>query len=175
MSSSTLVQQLPHTATAKQGSGRSVPCQASVTSQMWCTEPSSPSLPLPQVNRTTTTAIGNNNKPTQDALSISKRGLQDIRDQLGSEKRNRQHSVLTSGRISTIMGKREGYRLYRTPGGPPLPGLDPITLSMGSATCASLKNGSSCSGQRGPASTRGQKFFHIVFTKNLNSLRTLNL
>ena len=64
------------------------------------------------------------------------RGLQDIRDQLGSEKRNRQHLVLTSGRISTTMGKREGCRPYRTPGGPPLPGLGPLTLGMGSATCA---------------------------------------
>ena len=78
----------------------------------------------------------NNNKHTQDVVYISKRGLQDIRDQLGSEKRNRQHLVLTSGRISTTMGKREGCRPYRTPGGPPLPGLGPLTLGMGSATCA---------------------------------------
>ena len=53
--------------------------------------------------------------------------------------------------------------------------LGPITLGMGNATCASLKNGSSCSGQRGPASTRGQKFFPIVSTKNLNYWRTLSL
>ena len=40
-------------------------------------------LPIPQVNRTTATTIGNNNKPTQDALSISRRDLGSIRDQLG--------------------------------------------------------------------------------------------
>ena len=134
MSSSTLAQQLSHIATARLGSGRSVPCQGNVASQMWCIEPSCPSLHPPQVNRTTATT--GSSKHTQDALSISKKDLQDIRDQLGSEKRNRQHLVLTSGRISTTMGKREGCRPYRTLGGPPLPGLGLITLGMGSATYA---------------------------------------
>ena len=169
MSSSTQAQQLPHIATARPGSGRSVPCLGNVASQMWCTEPNSPPLPQPQDNRTTTTTDNNNNKHTQDVVYISKRGLQDIRDQLGSEKRNRQHLVLTSGRISTTMGKREGCRPYRTPGGPPLPGLGPLTLGMGSATCALLRSTSSCSSQRKPASTRGPKFFPIVSIKNLNS------
>ena len=81
MKNSTLPQQLPHTATARQGSGRSVPCLGNVASQMWCTEPNSPPHHPHQVNRTTATT--GSSKHTQDALSISKKDLQDIRDQLG--------------------------------------------------------------------------------------------
>ena len=132
MNSSTPAQQLPHTATVRQGLGRSVPCQGNVASQMWCIEPSCPSLHPPQVNRTTATG---SSKHTLDALSISKRDLQDTRDQLGSEKRNRPHSVHTYGRISTIMESREDWKLSRTPGGPPLPGPGHSTQGMGSATC----------------------------------------
>ena len=133
MKNSTLAQQLSHIATARQGSGGSVPCLGNVASQMWCTEPNSPPLHPPQVNRTTATT--GSSKHTQDALSISKRDLQDTRDQLGSEKRNRPHSVHTYGRISTTMESREDWKLSRTQGGPPLPGPGHSTQGMGSATC----------------------------------------
>ena len=84
MNSSTLAQQLPHIATARPGSGRSVPCLGNVASQMWCTEANSPSLHLPQDSRTTTTTDNNNNhRLTLDAQSISRRGMESIREQLG--------------------------------------------------------------------------------------------
>ena len=133
MKNSTLAQQLSHIATARQGSGGSVPCLGNVASQMWCTEPNSPPLHPPQVNRTTATT--GSSKHTQDALSISKRDLQDIKDQLGKVRRSRLHSVLTYGRTLTTMESREDWKLFKTPHGLPLPGPGHSTQGMGSATC----------------------------------------